>query len=202
MKLLRCLPLIAMVCMLSGIAKADPIDYHIVIVDPPPPPPGSFSTTPITTLTPPPVISFSNCVAGEIPGTVDPYEGCASFENSTSSALTNLELIFPNNGVLNSQTANCDGDPGTVSGTSVDFFQEASCNIVGGNYVLDFYDGSIPVGALFTIAEDGVPADCFPDGTLTTTPEPSSIWLMSTGALLLGAFFCSQRRNGVGSMGL
>lgn len=197
MKLLRCLPLIATVCMLSGIAKADPVDFHLVVVDPP----TGFNTTPITTLTPPAVISFSNCVAGEIPGTVDPYEGCASFENSTSSALTNLELIFPNNGVLNSQTASCSPDPGTVSGTSVDFFQSFTCGLVGGNYVLDFSDGSIPVGALFTIAENGVPADCFPDGTLTTTPEPSSIWLLSTGVLLLGFFFY-KRRNGFGEIGL
>jgi len=197
MKLLRCLPLIAAVCMVSGIAKADPVDFHMVIVDPP----QGFNTTPITSLSPPTVVSFLPCVAGEIPGTVDPYQGCASFENSTSSALTNLELIFPNNGVLNSQTANCTGDPGTISGASVNFFQEASCNIVGDNYVLAFFDGSIPVGDLFTIAEDGVPADCFPDGTLTSTPEPSSIWLLSTGVLLLGFFFY-RRRTGFGGIGL
>jgi hypothetical protein len=200
MKLLRCLPLIAAVCLLSGIAKADPVDFHMVVVDPPA---GSFSTTPITTLTPPPIISFSNCVAGEIPGTVDPYEGCASFENSTSSALTNLQLLFPDTSALNSQTANCSPDPGTVSGTSVDFFQDFSCSIVNGNYVLDFTDGSIPVGALFTIAENGVAPDCFPDGTLNTnvTPEPSSIWLLSTGVLLLGFFFY-KHRTGFGEIGL
>ncbi|MDQ2840829.1 MAG: PEP-CTERM sorting domain-containing protein [Acidobacteriota bacterium] len=198
MKLLRCLFALTLVCALSGMAKADPVDFHMVVVDP------SFSTDSIISLTPAPIVTFTACVPGEIPGTVDPYEGCASFENSTPSALTNLELVFPNNGVLNSQTPNCSPDPGVIGNSSVDFFQTFSCNIVGGNYILDFSDGNIPVGTLFTIAEDGVAPGDFPPGTLSSTnvtPEPSSILLMSTGALLLGAFFYSRRRNGLGSMG-
>jgi hypothetical protein len=201
MKLFRYLFAIMLTCALSAMAKADTADFHMVIVDPPQ---GSFSTTPITSLTPPPIISFSNCAPGQIPGTVDPYEGCASFENSTSSALTSLQLEFPDTDILNSQTPNCSPDPGVVSGASVDFFKTFSCSIVNGNYILDFSNGNIPVGALFTIAENGVAADCFPDGTLTSTstPEPSSIWLLSTGALLLGGFFYTKRRNGFGATGL
>jgi hypothetical protein len=190
MKLLRCLLALTVVCALSGIAKADPIDFHMVVVDP------SFSTDSIITLTPAPVVQFTPCVSGEIPGTVDPYEGCASFENSLSSALTNLELVFPNDAVLNSQTPNCTPDPGVIGNSSVDFFTTFSCQIIGGNYVLDFSGGNIPVGTLFTIAENGVPPGDFPLGTLsstTATPEPSSIWLLSTGALMMGAFFYSKR---------
>jgi hypothetical protein len=203
MKLLRCLPLIAAVYMLSGIAKADPVDFHAVIVDPPAPPPGSFPTTPITSLTSPTVVEFSACVAGEIPGTVDPYQGCASFENSTTAPITFLQLEFPNTSALNSQTANCmlDGADTPSGPTSVNFFQNVSCSLVGNNYILDFSDGSIPVGDLFTVAENGVSPDDFPNGTLTSTPEPASIWLLSTGVLLLGFFFY-KRRTGFGGIGL
>jgi hypothetical protein len=78
---------------------------------------------------------------------------------------------------------------------------------VGNNFVLDYSDGTIPQGfpnGIFTIAESGVdPAD-FPTGTLTVnvTPEPSSIWMLSTGALMLGTFLYSKRRKGLGWMGL
>jgi hypothetical protein len=34
------------------------------------------------------------------------------------------------------------------------------------------------------------------------TPEPSSIWLMSTGVLMLGGFFFYKRRNVFGEMHL
>jgi hypothetical protein len=197
MKLLRCFFALTLVCAMSGLAKADPVDFHMVVVDPPA---AGFITTPITSLTPPPVVSFSACVPGQIPGTVDPYEGCASFENSTSSPLTFLQLEFPNTSALNSQTANCSLDPGNA--TAVNFFQTVSCALVNGNYILDFSNGSIPVGDLFTIAENGVAPDCFPDGTLTSTPEPSSIWLMATGALMLGSFFYSRHRKGLAAMGL
>jgi hypothetical protein len=197
MKLNRCLFALTIVCALSGMAKADPIDFHMVVVDPP----AGFFTTPILTLSTPYEVGFSACVPGEIPGTQDPYEGCASFENSTSAALTNLELVFPDTSALNSQSASCALDPGNVN-----FFQTASCSLVNGFYVLDFSNGSIPVGDLFTIAENGVSPDCFPDGTLTSTPsvapEPGSIWLMSTGALMLAALFYSKRRKGFGSMDL
>ena len=196
MKLLRCLFALMLVCALSGMAKADPIDFHMVVVDPP----TGFDTTPINSLTPPTSIGFSACVPGQIPGVEDPFEGCASFENSTSAAITSLELIFPNTSDLDSQTPNCGLDPNT----SVNDFASFSCTLTNGNYILDFTNGSIGVGGLFTVAEEGVDPNAFPDGTLTAssaTPEPSSIWLMSTGALLLGAFFYSRRRNGLGSMG-
>jgi hypothetical protein len=99
-------------------------------------------------------------------------------------------------------TADC--DPDTALGPNF-FSASPTCGLVNGFFVLDYTDGSIPVGfpnGVFTIAESGIPVDDFPIGTLTVSPEPSSIWLLSTGALLLGVFFYSKRRNGIGSMGL
>jgi len=202
MKLLRCFFALTLVCALTGMAKADPIDFHMVVVDPPAPPPGGFYTTPITSVATPTVVSFTACVAGQIPNVVDPYEGCDSFENSTTSAITSLLLEFPDSSALHSQSSSCSLDPGLDY--AVNYFQSFSCTLVGGNYILDFTNGSIPVGDLFTIAEDGVSPGRFPDGTLTATeaPEPSSILLLSTGALMLGAFFYSRRRNRQASIGL
>jgi len=201
MKFLRCLFALMLVSALSGMAKADPVDFHLVVVDPTV---ISFPTTIINALDPTPPVTFLPCVDGQIPGVSETYEGCASFINSTTGPITSLELVFPNNNALGSQASDCDLDPSTA----VNDFQSVTCPAPGDTYVLDFTDpttpGGIPIGATFTVAEEGVnPAD-FPVGTLTTnvTPEPSSIWLMSTGALLLSAFFYSRRRNGFGSIGL
>lgn len=196
MKVFRTLFAILLACTLCGMAKADPVDFHMVVVDPP----SGFNTVPITSLSSPTPIVFSACVPGEIPGTVDPYEGCASFENSTTGPITNLLLEFPDTNALNSQSASCAPDPGVIGSSSVDFFQSASCSLTNGEYILDFTDGSIPVGALFTIAEDGVCADDFPTGSLSSAPEPASIWLLSTGALMLAGFYF-KRRHGLGSLG-
>ncbi len=198
MKLLRLLFAVTLACTLGGMAKADPVDFHMVVVDPP----TGFNTTPITSLSSPTPITFSACVPGEIPGTIDPYEGCASFENSTSGPLTNLLLEFPNTSALHSQSASCTPDPGVIGSSSVDFFQSYSCSLVNGNYILDFTNGNIPVGTLFTIAENGVCASDFPTGTLSSAPEPGSLWLMSTGTLVLAGFFYSKHRNGAGFLGI
>jgi hypothetical protein len=196
MKYLRCLFALMLVCALSGMAKADPVDFHMVVVDPP-----GFDVTDLTTTSA--TVGFSACDPGQLPtGITGTYVGCDTFENLTGATITSLQLVFPDVGALVGQAANC-----TPDGTStLNFFANASCSLVNGEFILNYYGGSgIPVGfpnGVFTIAESGVDPSDFPDGTLTVTPEPSSIWLLSTGALLLGAFFYSRRRNGLGSMGL
>lgn len=197
MKMLRCLLLITMVSALSGIAKADNLDFHLVVVDP------SYSVDAITST--PDSVTFTNCVTGQVPSTaLGTYVGCATFQNETGSALTNLQLTFPNTSALGGQSANCSLDGGVVSGTStpLDYFQTASCSLSNNVYTLDFSNGSIPVNSYFTIAENGVtPAD-FPTMTLTTTPEPGSVWLLSTGALMLSVFFYYKRRDNFGDQRL
>lgn len=193
MKLLRCLFALMLVCALSGMAKADPIDFHMVVVDPP-----GFNVTDLTTTSA--IVQFQACDAGQLPsGIVGTYIGCDTFENLTGGPITSLQLVFPDIGALVGQSANCTADEGAVN-----FFSTATCSLVNGFFVLNYSDGSIPQGfpnGVFTIAESGVDPSQFPEGTLSTTPEPSSIWLMSTGALMLGAFFYARRRNGLGSMG-
>jgi hypothetical protein len=194
MKFLRCLFALTLVCAVSGMAKADPIDFHMVVVDPP-----GFDVHDLTTTTA--VVNFTACDAGQLPQGISPdYVGCETFENLTGAPITSLELEFPDIGALSGQSANCTAAAGVPN-----FFSVASCSIVNGFFVLNYSDGSIPNGfpsGVFTIAESGVRPSAFPEGTLSTTPEPSSIWLMSTGAVMLGAFFYSKKRNGLGWMGL
>jgi hypothetical protein len=196
MKLLRCLPLIATVCMLSGIAKADPVDFHMVVVDPPTPSNPTFSVTDITSS--PVIVSFTDTCS--IDGSSVPtFDGCAAFINGTGSALTSLDLDMPNSGLAANQMPNC-----STSGTGTDFFSSAFCPspAPGADYIIDFSGGSIPPDTYFVIAESGVDVSTTPwTGTLTTTPEPSSIWLLSTGVLLLGGFFFYKRRNSFGEIG-
>ena len=195
MKLLRCFFALTLVCAVSGIAKADPIDFHMVVVDP------GFTTNDLTTTST--TVQFSACDSGQLPqGITGGYVGCETFENETGADITSLELVFPDIGVLTTQSANCTAAAGVPN-----FFGSATCGLVGNNFVLYYSDGTIPQGfpnGIFTIAESGVDPTDFPTGTLTinVAPEPSSILLLSTGALMLGTFLYSKRRKGLGEVGL
>jgi len=186
MKVLRCLLAIAMVCGLSGVAKADQLDFHMVVLDP-------FATTPIFTT--PFSFTFDTCVAGQLPTNVQgSYVGCFSGVNRTGQDWIGLELIFGNTGALGSQPASCALDGST------DFFATASCSLTPDTteYILDFSAGEIPNNGSFVIAEDGVDPSLFPliSATVTTaTPEPSSIWLLSSGVLGIGSWLAGRNKR-------
>ncbi|MCU1223217.1 MAG: sorting protein [Edaphobacter sp.] len=185
MRMLRCLVAVALVCGLAGVAKADQMDFHMVVLDP-------FATTPIFTT--PFQFTFEPCVAGQLPTNVNgSYMGCFSGVNRTGNDWAGMELSFTNTAALGSQPAGCALDGST------DFYQSATCSLTpdGSEYFLDFTIGSIPNNGSFVIAEDGVDPSDFPmvSATIirTVTPEPGSIWLMSTGILMVGFFFAKRR---------
>jgi hypothetical protein len=188
---------ITMVFALSGIAKADNLDFHMVVVD---------AGTPASTiyLVPPPspvTFQFDPCN----PLLSPTADGCAYFVNLTGSTLTNLTLVLPDSGNALGQMPNLDqsGFTTLAGGPETYFFTQTQYSISGGNYILSFSGGSILNDQAFTIAENGVDVSATPwTGTLTTTPEPNSIWLLSTGAMMLGAFFYYKRRNGLGDQRL
>ncbi|CAN5507404.1 hypothetical protein BH10ACI4_BH10ACI4_10700 [soil metagenome] len=187
MKLLRFLLTIALACGLVGTAKANQLDFHMVVLDP-------FATTPIFTT--PFSFTFDNCVQGQLPtNVVGSYEGCFSGVNRTGQDWIGLQLVFSNTAPLGSQPAGCALDGST------DYFQLTSCTLSTDQttYILNFTSGAIPNNGAFTIAEDGVDPDLFPlisaSVVTASTPEPESIWLLSTGVMSMGSFLYSRRRS-------
>lgn len=179
MRLLRCLFAVTLVCGLLGVAKADQLDFHMVVLDP-------FETFPIQQV--PFNFSFTACTLGQLPtNTVGHYDGCFSGVNRTGSDWVGLQLGFSNTAHLHNQPAGCQLDG------AQDYFKNTSCILTPdkSEYDLNFAGGVIPNNGSFVIAESGVAPSDFPlvSATVTSlTPEPSSIWLLSTGILVTGVF--------------
>ena len=191
MKLTHCFLAIAMVFGSTGAALADPLDFHMVVLDPP-----GFNTVPIFTT--PFIVSFSACAAGQLPtNTLGTYDGCFSGVNRTGEDWTGLELVFGNNSALNGQPAGC-----ALDGGGADLFAEPApdaCDLQNGSeYVLIYTGGGIQNNENFVIAEDGVDPSDFPDITASVTtaatPEPGSIWLLGSGMLMIGLYFANRRK--------
>jgi hypothetical protein len=170
---------------------ADPLDFHMVVLDPP-----GFNTVPIFTT--PFIVTFSACAAGQLPtNTVGTYDGCFSGVNRTGEDWTNLELVFGNNSALNGQPAGC-----ALDGGGADLFAAPSsgaCDLQNGSeYVLIYTGGAILNNENFVIAEDGVDPSDFPEITAsvasTATPEPGSIWLLASGMLMTGFYVANRRK--------
>lgn len=200
MRVLRCLFAVALVCGLSGVAKADAVDFQMVVVDPQPP---AYLVHIITDDSF--IFSFAPCVSpGQIP-TGTNFVGCFTGENETGHALTSLQVFVP---FIPGQVAGC-----ALSGTGLDLFTTVTCGSVPGGYLLNFSGGSIPSGdgdhpdddhadrsSIFTIAEAGVDPSAFPEVTanfdpVPGVPEPSSVLLLSTGVLMGAAFLVADRRK-------
>ncbi len=189
MRVFHCLVVIAVICGFTGLAKADPVDFHMNILDPPP---SSYPTFPIFST--PFAISFTACVAGELPDG-NTGEGCFAGHNETGQDWNNLQLTFADNTALASQLADCSPAP------SDNIFSTANCSLVGSTYVLSFSDGVVSNGDYFFITEDGVDPESFGTGTGTVlTPEPASILLLSTGFVLFGLLVNMKRWHAVRSL--
>jgi hypothetical protein len=189
MKMFRLLLMVSMVFGFANAVRADVADFHMVILDP-------FATYPI--FSSPFGFTFSACSAGQLPtNVVGSYDGCFSGVNRTGQDWLGLQLSFSNTEALGSQPAGCAPDG------SADFYSSADCSLTpdGSDYLLVFTSGVIPNNGSFVIAEDGVDPSDFPDVDVTaiTTPEPSSIWLLSGGVLLIGFEFASRRGWTLGS---
>jgi hypothetical protein len=85
-----------------------------------------------------------------------------------------------------------------TGGTGIPFATDCDNDGDGGN--LNGDDFSLPCNAdtIFTIAESGSdPVKDFKNlpTVITETPEPSSLWLLSTGVLSIGLFYGDWRRQ-------
>lgn len=191
MKTFYCVVLIALIFGCIGPAKADPVDFHIKVLDPLPPAAPSYPLFLISSTSFD--VSFTACITGELPSGMT-ADGCFAGRNVSGLAWTGLDFSFPSGGVLTGQPASCAPAP------SDNIFSATDCpaNPANGSYDLGFFDGIIHNGDYFFITEDGVvPPTDFPTGTATAstamTPEPASIVLLSTGALLFGCLLFGER---------
>lgn len=190
MKSLYYLVLIALVLGGTGLAKADPVDFHIKVLDPAPPADPSYPLYLIagTSFN----VSFTPCIAGELPSGMT-ADGCFAGRNVSGQDWVGLDLSFPSGGVLAGQPASCAPAP------SDNIFSATDCpvNPANGSYDLGFSQGDIFNGDYFFITEDGVvPPSDFPTISViatVATPEPGSIVLLSTGALLFGCLLFGER---------
>jgi hypothetical protein len=185
MRVLRFLALVAVTCIFTGLANA--ADFHMRVLDPPPP---SYPTFPIFTT--PFAVTFTPCVAGELPDG-NTAEGCFAGHNESGQDWNNLQITFMNNAALASQTPNC------ATGPSDDIFSNINCILTPDNsaYILSFSNGDISNGDFFFITEDGVDPAAFGTGTAVVmmTPEPASVVLALSGAMLFGLLLYTERRS-------
>lgn len=195
MKFLRYVLAIMTMCALGVTVQAHAFKLGVLDAGP-----GfDYTGTPLTNLL------FSPCSTGSL-------DGCITIENETGAVLTGFQLEFSNTGLTTQGACGVTGS-----------FSSCTESMGGGNYFFTFSGGTgVPFDAnagneneesaeswdtddltdTFTIQVTGEPYTDFGPLTLTATPEPSSIWLLSTGGLLLGAFFYYKRRKGLGELGL
>lgn len=189
MKVFRCLFALAIACAFLGSASAEPIDFHMRVLDPPPP---AFSVQPIFST--PFTFTFTACSVGELPGggTAD---GCFAGVNRSGMDWENLQITFADNSVLAGQAPNC-----ALTGSN-NIFSDTSCSLSGSTYILSFTGGVLSNNDFFFITEDGVvPPEGFGVGTgsvVLPTPEPEPFVLLATGLVLLGVALMPRRRSGL-----
>ncbi len=175
MKFFRYLSLCLLVCGLTQASYA----FKLGVLDP-------HSATYYYTGTPLD-ISFSPC---------GHHKGCATIANDSGATLTSLVIDVPATDLASQTSIDCTTTNGLFSACSV--------SEIDGNseYQFDFTGGDIPVNDdgvscdpdTFKIEEQGVPAEditAMVDPAIA--PEPASIWLLSSGILLLAGFLYRRR---------
>lgn len=201
--LFRVLFCVALFCGLATHAKAQRgVDFHVQVLDP-----NICISNPsfCLVLDPSAPVNVSldalACqIAGvpNLPSNPGTY-GCAILLNVIlpPQDITSLNLTFSG---LSGLTFECDttGDGGVGS-----IFSDSSCGQSGpGSDTFSFFDGSLPFLGEAVIYESGVDPTIFVDGTAAVnqppfvpTPEPASLLLLSTGAMMAGLYFVKQRRQ-------
>jgi hypothetical protein len=192
--LLRVLFVLSLVCGCASHARAQGLNFHSTVLDPPP---TCFTDTfclindtePFTA-----VFSTAQCNELRLPNITDD-DGCFFGVNATGEAITSLSLVFSDTTGLGTLTCDSASNP---TGLPSAIFSVASCTPIGPTYTLLFTGGVLEPGQAFTLFEDGAPpADLGTDtAALISTPEPDSLLLLATGAMMMTAgLYLTKRRR-------
>jgi hypothetical protein len=188
--LLRVLFILVLSCGFASHARASEIDFHVQVLDPT----NFCSANPALCVVGDPTASFPvtftapTCALESI--TIVGPGGCLIVVNDTFQTFTSLDLTFSGLGGL---TFDCPtSDPKSI-------FSSSTCTSSGGvdNLVFSGGDG-LPGGQIMVIVENGADPTLF-NGTGivgTATPEPESLLLLSTGAMMMAAGLFLKRQRG------
>lgn len=178
MKIFRFVVVAGLMLGLAGMARATTVR----VLDPS----GSQAKSPdLYTLGTPVEFSFYACPSFVTDTTSDPT-GCFSAVNDTDSVITDFSAtIVAKTDVPVGLSCPTGGDYGLTQG-----FAAATCSASGDTMTFDFTGGDVDPGSTIWIIEDGMDDSDFKKNagtfTVTSTPEPSSIWFALTGMSSLG----------------
>jgi hypothetical protein len=197
--LLRVLFILTLFCGVTSIARAAGIDFHTQILDPVCDPGNTSCAIGPTDLGVPFSISLDQalCTSHIPPVTGLPTDGtpfgCFVGTNNTGTTITSFTLGF-NNPALDG--GSCDTTlPGVVGPSPA--FGISACNVdPSGGFDITFSGGSVGNSNQFIILEIGADPDLF-DGNATPNPvpEPNSMILFSTGAMMMTALFMKRQHR-------
>jgi hypothetical protein len=224
MRMLPSLLALAMVAAVPGVAKADlftPGDFAAVVIDPLP---AASEITLIPTTSFVVTLSSCHADQLFGLSTAD-FVGCFTGMNVSGQTLTSLQMEFPaiylSGNVLD--LPNCPTvSQGIFTTLHCDFTDSSKTEYLlqfsGGSGIptapgiggdcdhdndggrrLNNDDIACDANSIFTIAIGGIPFRDLPQNFTvnanTVTPEPASIWLMTTGAMSVGLFAAFRRRQ-------
>jgi hypothetical protein len=195
--LLRVLFVLALFLGFSSHARAAGVDYHVMVLDP------TCITNPSICLVESPSVTFpvqfssSTCAFQGLPS--DPTtDGCLEIINASTTNFTSLNISFPG---LDSSF-----DCPTTGTTPASIFTSSNCTSSGGSDQISFSGGpglppTVPMIVDIVITDQGIKdgltiGSFVGTGIVNPTPEPDSLLLLSTGAMMLtaGMFLRRQRR--------
>ena len=192
--LLRVLFVLALFCGFTSHARAVDVDFHVQVLDPI----NVCITNPAECFIADPAAPFgvtfnsATCALANPPISVPSPAGCLIVFNATFQTFTSLDLTFDG---LDGLTFDCPtSDPNSI-------FASSTCTSNGGIDTLSFSGGDgLPPAQVMFIVENGVDPALFNGtgmvGTAAATPEPESLLLLSTGAIMMTAgLFLNKRRR-------